>query len=283
MEYTIWFLVFFFGASLGSFIAVIADRYNTGRSFLNEHSFCFSCNFKLDRKDLLPIISFAFLKGRCRHCGSKIPITTILVEIIVGYLALLAASKSGFLNDPIYSYAMINFIFLTLVFSSIILISIYDLRHFIIPDSFLIAFFIFSFLGILISIFPLVSNFSDWILVFLLRLVSSFVLAAPFFLIFLFSKGKWLGFGDIKYILVIGFFLGLAQGLSAVILAFWIGAVLAIIIMFINKFFPHLPIAQAGLTMKSEIPFGPFLSLGTIISFYFNADIFQIQTIQSFF
>jgi prepilin signal peptidase PulO-like enzyme (type II secretory pathway) len=106
---------------------------------------------------------------------------------------------------------------------------------------------------------------------------------APFLLIFIVSKGRWIGFGDVKYIAVIGFFLGFALGLSAVILAFWIGAAFSLLVISINKFKINLPFLRNNFTIKSEIPFGPFLSLGIILSFYFNADLFQIQSLLNFF
>jgi prepilin signal peptidase PulO-like enzyme (type II secretory pathway) len=97
--------------------------------------------------------------------------------------------------------------------------------------------------------------------------------------IFLISKGTWLGFGDVKYIAVIGFFLGFAQGLSAVILSFWIGAVFSLTALFLKKIVSgtNLPLLKNNLTIKSEIPFGPFLSLGIIVSFYLGLDLFHIN------
>lgn len=277
MEIILKLLVFFFGASLGSFLMVVADRYNTGRRFWNGRSFCFSCGYELKKKDLFPIFSFVFLKGKCRECGSRIPYLSLIVEILMGLLSLLAAYKLGFFSLELeaWSLEVVSLYFvLTAVFAVILLISIYDLRHFIIPDAFLIALFILSFFYLSVSLSSKLLAFS---------LFSAFVLSLPFLLLFLFSKGRWIGFGDIKYMAVIGFFLGLAQGLSAVILAFWIGALVSVALLAIKKFVPGLLKISSGITIKSEIPFGPFLSLGTILSFYSNVDIFQIQKFVSLF
>src|SRR3989344_2569195 len=221
MGYIFGAIIFLFGAALGSFIAVIANRFNTGMSFLKGHSICFSCNTELSNKDLIPIFSFLFLRGKCRYCQSKIPVDTLIVEIAMGILLVIAALKTGIFD---------NFQFL-----------------------------IFN--------FQLISNF--------------LILTAIFAVIFLISKGTWFGFGDVKYILVLGFFLGLSQGLSAVILAFWIGAVFSIIALSLKRLTPHinLPLFKNNLTIKSEIPFGPFLSLGIIISFCLSLDLFQIHEI----
>lgn len=276
--------MFFLGAALGSFVLVIANRYNTGLSPFRGRSVCFSCNTTLENRDLWPVFSFIFLKGRCRYCRSQIPKTAFFVEITMGVLSILAALRSGFLVSDfssiiINSYFIIHFfqyLLLTSVFAVILLISLYDLKHFIIPDPFLISLLIFSLIFLFVSD---LSIFQSLNLSFIpLNLLAGLVLALPFFMIFLFSKGAWFGFGDVKYIGVLGFLLGFAVGLSAVILAFWVGAVFSLLALSIKKVIPrlNLPLLKNNLTIKSEIPFGPFLSLGAIASFLFDLDLFGI-------
>lgn len=281
MQYFFLILIFLFGAALGSFIAVIADRYNTGLPFFKGRSICFSCNTQLQRKDLFPIFSFLFLRGKCRYCQSRIPKEAFIIEILMGILTILVAVKSGIFNSNfqflIFNFQIIsNFLILNFIFGTILLISVYDLRHFIIPDSFLISLFLFS-------LFFLFINHNSYFII--LSLIPGIVLALPFLLIFLISRGTWFGFGDVKYILVLGFFLGFSQGLSAVILSFWIGAAFSLIALSLKRFASHinLPLLKNNLTIKSEIPFGPFLSLGIIISFYLNLDLFQIHELFNFF
>ncbi|MFH0804358.1 MAG: prepilin peptidase [Candidatus Zambryskibacteria bacterium] len=285
MEYFYLAVVFLFGSALGSFIAVVANRYNTGLPFFKGRSICFSCNTELQNKDLIPIFSFLFLRGKCRHCQSKIPRETFIVEILMGVLSVLAFFKSGLLGLDLSWLLATNYLLLTFIFAIVLLISIYDLKHFIIPDSFLISFFILSFLYL--SFFP---SFHFPLLLttyylLLTSLVSGLILALPFFLIFLISKGTWFGFGDVKYIAVLGFFLGFSQGLSAVVLAFWIGAVFSLVALSIKKLAPriNLPLLGNNLTIKSEVPFGPFLSIGIIISFYLSLDLFQINSLLNAF
>lgn len=283
MQYFFLTLIFLFGTAIGSFVLVVADRHNTGLPFLKGRSVCFACGAKLSKWDLVPIFSFLFLKGRCRHCQSQIPKETLVVEILMGIFSILATLKSGLL---IYNLSILpslnlslliatNYLLLTAIFAIILLISIYDLKHFIIPDSFLIFLFIFSFIHnsyfIILDSLPLTSH--------LMSLISGLALTLPFFLIFFISKGTWFGFGDIKYIFILVFFLGFIQGLSAVVLAFWIGAAFSLIALFFKHFKPqfHLPLLPNNLTIKSEIPFGPFLSLGAIASFCLNLDIFKIH------
>ena len=230
MEYFYAGLIFIFGAALGSFINVIADRYNTGLSFVKARSFCFSCGNTLTKRDLFPIFSFIFLKGKCRHCSSKIPKSALIVEIIMGFLSVLMAFKSGIWSGlELKAWSLeegISYLFLTIIFATILLLSVYDLRHFIIPDTFLVAFFVFVLSSKLFA--PSLSTIT-------FDLISGVVLLIPFLLIFLASKGRWIGFGDVKYIFVIGFFLGIIQGLSAVILAFWIGALFSLTILLLQK------------------------------------------------
>lgn len=266
MEYILGIIIFFFGSALGSFIAVIADRYNTGLPFFKGRSICFSCNTVLKNKDLIPVFSFLFLQGRCRYCQAKISISAFLVEILMGVLCLIAAFKTGLLGNNFQS--IFDFIILTSIFATILLISVYDLKHFIIPDSFLVFFFIFSFLSMGFGTSSTTHS-----------LISGIILTSPFLLIFLVSRGTWFGFGDVKYIAIVGFWLGLSQGLSAVILAFWIGAAFALLALCLKKLTPqiNLPLLKNNLTIKSEVPFGPFISLGIIVNFCLNLDLFKIN------
>src|SRR3989344_706382 len=268
MEYFLWTFIFLFGAALGSFVTVIANRYNTGLPFFRGRSFCFSCGNQLKNKDLIPIFSFLFLRGKCRVCQSKIPKETIFTELLAGVLTVLAVLKGGHSLGLQFDIAAMSLV--VLIFLTILLISVYDLKHFIIPDSFLVSFFILSLFYLLVLNLSIPQ-----------ALLSGIVLALPFLLLFLVSKGRRLGFGGVKYIAVLGVFLGLAMGLSAVILAFWIGAAFSIFFLLLKKIGHHLnlPNFKNNLTMKSEIPFGPFLSIGIIISFYLNADLFHLQTL----
>lgn len=283
MQYYFLTLIFLFGAALGSFVAVIGSRYNTGLPFLKGRSFCFSCNTQLKNKDLIPIFSFLSLGGKCRYCQSKIPKETLIIEILMGVLSVLAFFKSGlFASDPSLLITtnyllLLNYLLLTAIFAVILLISVYDLKHFIIPDSFLISLFVFS------ALYTLVLATSYWLL--FTNFLSGIVLALPFLLIFLISKGTWFGFGDVKYILVLGVFLGFIQGLSAIVLSFWIGAVFSLLALSLKKLIPHvnLPLLKNNLTIKSEIPFGPFLSLGIILSFCLSLDLLQIHEIFNIF
>jgi leader peptidase (prepilin peptidase) / N-methyltransferase len=279
MQYFFEILVFLFGAALGSFICVVAGRYGTGLPFIKGRSVCFSCNTELKSKDLFPIFSFLFLKGKCRYCQSKIPKETFFTEIVMGILSVLAALKVGLFVSYFSLLLTTNYLLLTFIFATILLISVYDLKHFIIPDSFLISLFVFSL--IYLFFFPVFNSpllLTTYYLL-LWNLLSGIILTIPFLLIFVVSKGTWFGLGDVKYIAVFGFLLGFSTGLSAIVLAFWVGAAFSIIAMLLKKVAPNinLPLLRNNLTIKSEIPFGPFISIGIIASLYFGLDIFHIH------
>ena len=283
MEYLYVAITFLFGAMIGSFVNVIADRYNTGLSFLKGRSFCFSCGNTLTKRDLFPIFSFLFLRGKCRHCKSKIPKSAFFVEVVMGFLSVLAVFKSSLLDFSIiqnsyfiipnfYGITLTSYLILLSIFATILLLSVYDLRHFIIPDPFLVAFFVLALGYKFLS--PSFSQIG-------FDLIAGIILLLPFLIIFIVSKGRWIGFGDVKYIFFIGFFLGLSVGLSAVVLSFWIGAFVSLSILLFKKM--GLLNRFNNLTIKSEIPFGPFLSLGVIIGFWLEMDLFQIKTLLNVF
>ncbi len=288
MSYIYGIIFFIFGASVGSFVNVILDRYNTGLKFWKGKSFCFSCNTLLKRLHMFPVVSFLFLRGRCSNCGSRIPYESFVIESIMGILSVLVVFKLGLLNSDFSWILATNYLLLISIFATIVLISFYDLRHMIIPDSFLLVFLFLSFIhnsyliihNSILSLGTL--SFKLLATSLLIDVLSGILLALPFLTIFLLSKGRWMGFGDIKYIAVLGFFLGVVNGSSAVILAFWIGAVFSVVLLLTPRVLRILGLSNEknSFKMNSAIPFGPFLSLGIIISFYLNIDILQITVIK---
>ncbi len=265
MDSLIIFFIFIIGASIGSFLNVIIDRYNTGLPFMKGRSFCFSCNSNLKFWHMFPVLSFLLLKGKCAYCKEKIPKQTFVSELIMGFGAMFIYNV--YLNN-FFDHGILFPILLFIIFAHIVAISFYDLKHSIIPDSFLVSLILFIFINHLYVDNSLVSY-----------LIAGLICSAPFAFIFFISRGKWLGFGDVKYVFCVGLLLGLPQGVSAVVLAFWIGAIFSILAISFKKIKIYLPFMSNNLTLKSEIPFGPFISIGVLISFYFNADIFFLNSI----
>jgi prepilin signal peptidase PulO-like enzyme (type II secretory pathway) len=191
-----------------------------------------------------------FLKGQCRYCHKKISIQYPLVEIATGLIFLLI-----FLATPYLSKLdnIINVIFLFYIASVLIIIFVYDVKHYIILDRVL-------FPAIAITFFyQLIFNPAISLASFVLAV---FVASGFFLLIFLISKGTWMGFGDVKLAMLLGLLLGFPNILLGLFLAFFFGAVVGSALMFFGK---------KGL--KSEVPFAPFLIMGTAITMLFGNQI----------
>jgi len=252
--YTIGALMFIFGLFWGSFLNVIAVRYNTGDSFLKGRSFCFCCGKTLCWYELIPVLSFLFQKGKCRECKSKISAQYMLVELLTGTIFLLIFLKSL----PLFTTLLF-----AAIWSTLIVITIYDARHKIIPDG-----VVYTFIGLSLVSLLLTWTFDVQVGINIWDLLAGPLLALPFAGLWYFSKGTWMGFGDAKLALGMGWFLGLSGGAAAIMLGFWSGAIVGLALMGISS----LVKKSRGFTMKSEIPFGPFLILGTAIAFFGNID-----------
>ncbi len=288
-------LLFVFGVIIGSFLNVVILRYNTGRT-LQGRSSCHSCNMTLSWIDLIPVFSYLFLRGRCRKCASKISGQYIFVELLTGFLFLISGSfwlgkyaamqasdLSGGLMDivssPITLWLIVpKLIFTLVIVSLLVVITVYDFKHKIIPDGFVYAFAIVAFL------FNCFSAQNDSIILMwpeLTTIIAGPVLALPFYLLWLFSGGRWMGLGDAKLALGIGWMLGLTQGISALLIAFWSGAIVSVIILIFQEVWKGLSkenmfkhkFKLPRLNMKSEIPFAPFLIIGLLASFFMDYNI----------
>ncbi len=254
--------VFIFGTIIGSFLNVVILRYNTGRS-IGGRSGCMHCNYKLQWYDLIPIFSWIFLRGRCRKCFSKISIQYPLVELATGLTFLsIFANLSLYYTQPVI--AGLFFIWQAIIFSILIIIFVYDLRHKIIPNE---LSYTFAGLAFIQTVFYL-SLASSWQLINYLDLFSGLLMFLPFWALWAFSKGRWIGLGDGKLALGIGWMLGFIGGVSAIVLAFWIGAVFSVTYLLITK----LNKLDKNITMKTEIPFAPFLIIGFLIVFFWQID-----------
>ncbi|PIQ70141.1 MAG: prepilin peptidase [Candidatus Tagabacteria bacterium CG_4_8_14_3_um_filter_41_8] len=243
----IYAFVFIFGAIIGSFLNVVIKRYNTGESIIYSDSRCLACGKKLSWSELIPICSFLLQKGKCRGCHSKISRQYPLVEFLTGLLFLSIFLK--FFPD------IILVIFYWIAASLLIIISVYDFYHQIIPDK-IVYLLIFLALGYWFFIGnAALSGFLAGLSFFLF-----------FFLLWISSRGRSMGLGDSKIALAAGWILGFENGIIAILFSFWIGAILGVfLLLFSRKTF----------TLKSRIPFGPFLSLGIIIAFLFGESIIK--------
>lgn len=233
---------FILGTIIGSFLNVVALRFNTSMS-LKGRSKCFSCGKNLSWHELIPILSFFFQNGKCKTCKSAISWQYPLIEIAAGVLFI----AIFFVSPPLSMEMALNTVFYMFITCLLLVITIYDIKHKVIPDALSYTFAIVAFIKLFIS--PDLS----FIIPPTLHLLAGPILALPFAMMSILSKGRLMGLGDAKLMLGIGWVLGISAGISAIALAFWIGAIVSVGWMYI-KF--------GKIKSGYEIPFGPYLIIG---------------------
>ncbi len=244
-------IVFVFGVIIGSFLNVVILRFQSGKG-LGGRSMCMSCGETLRSSELIPIFSFMVQKGKCGHCNSKISWQYPAVEALSGLVFLLLFLRHVPYSEMVYSMW---------VFSVLIVIGVYDLRHKIIPDRLVYPLILVSLFSVFFNFYTNSFHSPD-----IYTLLAGPILALPIALVWFISKGKWVGLGDAKLLLAVGFFLGLSKGVAAFLLSFWIGAIFSIILLLVSKLYKK--ISKSTVTMRTEIPFAPFLILGTALAYF---------------
>ena len=235
---------FCLGAILGSFINALSFRWGTGVSIVNGRSRCMHCGHMLSALDLVPVFSWIFCAAESRYCGGRISWQYPLVELLGASLSLGIYISY---QDPL------TYLFLLAIAMTSLFIAVYDMRHQIIPWG--------------ASITLLVLVFAERIIVggVFFAFIDGVILASPLLLISFFSAGEWMGWGDGVLELSLGWLLGLTMGLTAFMFAFWSGACVGIALLLLRR----------GVTMRSEVPFAPFLILGAWAALLFHVDLFQ--------
>ena len=245
MSFLVYFFIFLFGLAVGSFLNCIIYRLEKGESFLRGRSFCPHCGHILSFGDLIPLLSFLILKGKCRYFQQKISWQYPLVEISTGllFISLLNLTQVR----PVYFYLLLMGCFLIIIF-------VYDLKYYIIPDKIIYPAIVIAFRYTLRDPASLMKP----------GLTAAFLASAFFLIIVILSRGKWMGIGDIKLAFLIGLILGWPKILPALFLAFLIGAIIGIGLIVAGK-----------KTLKSEVPFGPFLVTGTFLALFWGEKFIQ--------
>ena len=257
LSYTVIFFVL--GLIIGSFLNVLIFRLNTKRS-LGGRSACMSCQKKLFWYELVPLVSFLTLRGRCRSCKVKISIQYPVVELVTGFIFAILFLKFQNLFFKDILFFLIAYIYYTVLSSIFLVIAVYDFKHKIIPDRLVLIFGAMGFMGLFFS------GFSFYIPT-ILEFLSGIFVASPFALLWLVSGGRWMGLGDAKLAVPISWLLGFSGALSALVVAFWSGAVVGVALVILSR-------RTCKLGMKSEIPFAPFLVFGVFLTIIFNLNLF---------
>ena len=249
-----------FGLVVGSFLNVIVLRH--GVRSINGRSGCMSCGSQLRWHDMVPVVSWLTLRGKCRVCRARVSVQYPLVE---------AATAVGFGFIGASSLSVASQIVSCIILAVLICIAAYDMLHTIIPDEWAYSFATLGFISQFLM--PYTGQFSIW------SVLSGPLAASLLFALWLFSRGRWMGLGDAKLALGIGWLLGPVLGVFAVVAAFIIGGVVSAPLLLMSskwwrglvRKFTHTgtsPNVVLGVTMKSEIPFGPFLVLSCIIIWF---------------
>lgn len=230
--------VFVVGACVGSFLNVAIFRVHEGESVARGRSKCRACEEPIRAGDLVPVLSYLRLRGRCRSCQSVISWQYPVVELATGILFVAA-----FAVDDGWIEVVRNWVFV----SYLVIIFVYDLRHMLIIDRFTIPAMIFA---VIVNLW--LGAIPAWSI-----LAGGAALAAFFWIQYAVSKGTWVGGGDIRMGALMGFMLGFEQGLVALFLAYVLGAVVGLAMM-----------ATGRATRKTSVPFGTLLALATAVTLF---------------
>jgi len=259
-------LVFVLGVIIGSFLNVYIYRFHTGKSLAGS-SHCLSCQTPLRWFELFPLFSYLTLRGRCRSCSARIPSRYFWVELTTALSFVMVALTA---STPVA--LLLGF----LLVSILVVVTVYDLAHMIIPDAFVLG--LTSVAVLLLA----TTSYDTFSVGYLVSAVAGAVAGFVFFWgLWAYSKGRWIGFGDAKLAIPLGLMVGGVGTFSMLVLSFWIGTVISLGLLGYQHALrkrgqPHLRFVEGPLTMKSEVPFAPFLILGFVSVYFFHIDVLHL-------
>jgi leader peptidase (prepilin peptidase) / N-methyltransferase len=239
-------ILFLFGICIGSFLNVVIDRLPSGESIAKGRSYCDHCKKSLRFYELLPVVSWIFLRGRCLRCKKALSIQYPLIEIITGLGFV-------FIWHTLFPSIFLSCISL-IIFSLFLIVLVVDLKYELISDIHMVLVFISTLVFHILSL-PSLMSVIPYVL-------SGLGASLMFFLFWAFSKGKAMGFGDVELAFVLGFLAGFPAIVYGLYIAFLTGATLGVIL-----------IVSGNKTLKSHVPFGPFLIAGTGIAMLYSVQI----------
>jgi len=241
-------VIFIFGLILGSFYTVVGERLPEGKSIVTPPSHCPNCNHRLGILELIPVLSFIFLGGKCKNCRSKIPVLSTLIEILTGTLFLLAYIRFGISIK----------LFIALIFiSMLVIVIVSDIRYMVICDEVLIIGNILIFILLIIN-----NGFKTSLMSLVYGIVSLLIMLLVKTLGDIIFKKESMGGGDIKLMFTFGLVLGIPNAVASIFIASFIGLPISLIMMKKNT--------------SHELPFGPYLSIAAIIILLSGIDIVNV-------
>lgn len=243
--YAVFFMIF--GLVFGSFFNVVGLRLPKGESIVTPPSHCDQCHRRLTAIDLIPVLSYVFLRGKCRTCGAKIGLFYPLMELLTGILFTVAFLHFGFTLELAVALFFI---------SLLIIITVSDIAYMLIPDKVLLP---FAIVLILLRIFSPLNPWWD-------AVVGAVFGFSILLLIAIVSKGG-MGGGDIKLFFLIGLVLGFKLTIVALFMSAVIGLIAGVMQLLWQK---------KG--RKQPIPFGPWIAVGSVLTYFWGQEILEWYT-----
>lgn len=244
MDFFYLFVLFIFGILFGSFFNVVGLRVPMKVPFTNDRSYCPTCSNQLRWYELIPVVSFLIQRGKCRNCDSRISPLYPLIELMTGLLFAYSYIKIGFHLELITAIILM---------SMLMIIFVSDMAYMLIPNKILLFFLpLFVLMRVIVPLEPWYNS--------LIGGAAAYLLIA---IIIIASKGG-MGAGDMKLLGVLGIVLGLGKVLLTFFIAALLGAIIGGILMFMKK-----------IDKKQSIPFGPYIVVAAIISYFFGHEIIQ--------
>lgn len=239
-------IIFVLGLIFGSLANLVVLRLHTSEPIISGRSQCLYCGKRLNLVELIPFFSFIIQKGRCRACSSRLSLQYPVVEgLAAGLFLLIWLNWTA--SAPVYN--LNNFLVLLWQLSFwylLFLASLYDIKHQILPEEFVLP-------GILLAAIGNLIFYPETLLV---SLASGFSIFALFILLWLITKKRGIGLGDGKMALALGIFLSFPLSVFGFVFSFWLGSIFGLSLLALKK-----------AKMKTPIPFGPFLFSGNFIAF----------------
>jgi len=245
----LYLIIFFlFGTLFGSFFTVVGLRLPKKESFFFNRSYCDKCHHELSFFDMVPIVSFLSLKGRCRYCRAKINDLSTYMEFFSGVLFALSYFVFGLSYELLIALGIV---------AMMIIISVSDITYYVIPDEILIFF---------AGYFAIINCLKDGVIAALTSIGSGFILFTIMYLIMFLGnvifKKETLGGGDVKMMFVFGLLINPVMGLIVIFLASFLALPISLFILYRSR--------------QNMIPFGPFLLIGLAFVYFTGISITDI-------
>ena len=245
-----YLIIIILGLTFGSFAGAVVTRLKTKRNFVSDRSECDSCGHTLKAQDLIPLVSWLMLRGRCRYCSQSISTFNPVIELVMTVLFTVSVWRWDFIMD--YSWLLLSLWLIIVV--CMVVIAAYDIKYFEIP---MVVAYTMLGAGVMVYVVNSLSSSQSllqniWQLLLQLAAATSLI-ALPWAI----SRGKWMGSGDIYLAVLSGLIMSsVVASFAGVLIGFYLGTIVILPLMAVGR-----------LHRRSKVPFGPFILTGIYIWF----------------